>query len=704
MGNMEKVDAPSLLFQACKDVGDCEIAFVTQGQEVKFIFEKGGVRFIPKSSSELMLRFVGAGEGVVPRGVMHRERESEQVVYESVWPGIDIVFYGNEGDLKYDVVVYPGANIQDIRLQYEGGEEVTLCDQGNLCVHTRQGVLCEEKPISFQWTELEEKIIPTQFQLHPDKSIGFKIEEGAYDLESPLIIDPTVFYSTYLGGRGGENGNAIAVDTSGSAYITGFTNSTNFPVTTGAFQTTLLDTQDVFITKFNAVGSSLLYSTFLGGVDAAPVFLDTGFGIVVNSVFQAHVTGATSSTNFPVTSNAFQTIRRGILDGFVTKINEDGSSLIYSTYLGGASGATVCDAITLNVSDEAYVTGETGSTSFPVTTNAFQTMYGGGISDAFITKFNSAGTALVYSTFLGGSSNDEGKGIVIDEDNLAYVTGSTGSANFPTTSGAFQTVFAGSSDVFITKLNVAGSSLEYSTLLGGSATDAGTDIDVDGGGNAYVTGITLSSDFPVTNNAFQSIMTGTRSAFVTKLNASGSALIYSTYLGGRGTEQGNGIATDSFGAAWVIGFTTSTDFPVTSDAFQGRLGGLQDAFVTQVSFSGQGIAFSSYLGGRRNEFSSGVDVDSEDSAYVVGSTTSTNFPVTFAAYQSTFGGVQDVFVTKVGPLSSVGITGPTGATGPVGVTGATGATGSRGPRGIRGRRGPRGARGSRAGGEGEVGL
>ena len=388
-------------------------------------------------------------------------------------------------------------------------------------------------------------------------------------------------YSTYLGGSGVDQGYGIAVDSAGNAYVTGSTESTNFP-TANAFQNTFGGGGDAFVTKLNAAGSALVYSTYLGGSDG-----DFGAGIAVDSAGNAYVTGVTDSTDFP-TANALQnTNSGGIADVFVTKLNAAGSALAYSTYLGGSDFDSEPN-IAVDSAGNVYVTGHTESTNFP-TANAFQSTSGGGGGDAFVTKLNAAGSALVYSTYLGGSEAEFGGGIAADSAGNAYVTGTTDSDNFPTANALQPTSGGGTGladgDAFVTKLNAAGSALVYSTYLGGSDFDYGGGIAVDSAGNAYVTGVTDSDNFP-TANAFQSCTYGSnQDVFVTKLNAAGSALVYSTYLGGSLFEDSGDIAVDSAGNAYVTGSTYSTNFP-TANALQSTSGGDRDVFVAEAQHGG----------------------------------------------------------------------------------------------------------------------
>ncbi|MCS1350909.1 SBBP repeat-containing protein [Mechercharimyces sp. CAU 1602] len=699
---MRSVKKTGLRFKECESERDSsEKKVYAESPVIQCTFLAEGVRFKLEKSEELVLRFVGAHHGVAPKGIELSRRGHECVLYEGVWQGIDVIFYGYGEQLKYDVRVHPGACVEDVRLRYEGGDDVRISEQGDLFVHLPLGVLRERKPVSFQWTDQGRRVVHTRFQLDPDGCIRFEVDRKEYDSEQVLIIDPIVFYSTFLGGSDTDFGFGIDVDTAKSAYVTGSTASDDFPVSSGAFQSVREGSSDAFVSKFNESGSSLLYSTYLGGTA-----FDRGENIAVNESGIAYIVGRTSSTNFPVTLGAFQTaFGGGVDDAFVAKLSVTGSSLLYSTFLGGNS-LDRGFGVDIDETDHAYVAGVTSSSNFPTTSGAFQTQISGGGIDAFVTKLNPAGTALLYSTFLGGNGFTQGLGIVINNSNQAYLTGGTSSTDFPTTPGAFQTLFGGASDAFVTKLNAAGSSLVYSTLLGGSDGDIGRAIDLDDGGNAYVTGETGSIDFPTTNNAFQMTLSGTLDAFVTKVNPVGSALVYSTYLGGSGgSNGGNGIAINFLGNAWVTGATTSTNFPITSDAFQdsdaSAVSTDSDAFVTQMSFSGQGISFSSYLGGRFSDAGSDVAVDSEGGAYFTGRTDSSDFPVTPQSFQSQLAGSSDAFVIKVGELTSAGITGPTG---PTGSAGPAGTQGPSGPRGRRGPRGPRGSRGPRGVGGGETGL
>jgi hypothetical protein len=464
-------------------------------------------------------------------------------------------------------------------------------------------------------------------------------------------------YSTYLGGGSGDWGLGITIDSSGNVYITGGTSSTDFPTTTGAFDTSFNGSvvyTDVFVTKVDSTGTALVYSTYLGGGSA-----DGSNGIAIDSSGNVYITGLTNSTNFPITPGAFDTsFNGGSGDVFVSKLNASGTALLYSTYLGGV-GIDGGQSIAIDGSGNAYITGYTWSSNFPTTLGALDTSFNGGSRDVFVTKLNTSGTALVYSTYLGGSGTDFGDGIAVDGSENAYITGSTPSTNFPTTPGVFDTLYNGGvsyGDIFVTKLNASGTALVYSTYLGGGSDDGGSGIAVDGSGNAYISGGTMSSNFPTTLGALDTSYNGVGDydVFLSKLNPSGTALVYSTYLGGGGSDGTNGIAIDGSGNAYITGQTSSSDFPTTLGAFNTLSNGSSDGFVTKLNPSGTALVYSTYLGGVGSDWGTGIALDGSGNAYITGETQSSNFPTTPGAFDTTFNGNYDVFVTKLSlvfPLS-----------------------------------------------------
>ena len=597
-----------------------------------------------------------------------------KVRYAGIYPGIDLVYYGNQHQLEYDFVVAPGASANSIKLHFDGAQRLKLKESGDLAVIADGGEIAFQKPVLYQEKDGRRQPVEGHFVLGAGNSIGFSV--GQYDRTEPLVIDPTLVYSTYLGGTTQDSANAIALDSAGNAYVTGVTYSSDFPVTSGSYQhnndkSSLSYT--AFVAKLNATGTALVYATYLGGSTA-----EFGNAIAVDASDNAYVVGKTESTDFPVTSGAFQpSNNNGGSDytGFVSKLNPAGSALIYSTYLGGSS-AEDANAIAVDNSGNAFVVGATGSSDFPVTPGAYITSISNFAGAAFVTKLNSAGSELVYSTFLGGNSvGASAQAVKIDSGGNAYVGGSVSCAGlqtscpgFPVTSGAIQTTFTGNDAAFVTKLNPSGSGILYSTFLGGStigesdgAADAVLAMALDAAGDAFVAGETSSTTFPITSGAFQKTNPNPNddeqsSGFMAKINPAGTSLLYSTYLGGNFPTVIYGLQIDSSGDAYAVGNTTATNFPVTSDALQSTNPTPSTAgsgFVTELNPQGTTLVHSTYLAGSNGASINGVSIDSSGNLYLTGFTYSTNFPVTAGAYQTKnkdvyFGSTgASVFITKL---------------------------------------------------------
>jgi Beta-propeller repeat len=579
-----------------------------------------------------------------------------QVVYRDLWPGIDLRLHDQQGTLKYEFHVKPGARPSDIRLAYDGVTGLSVDGTGSLKIDTDVGTLRDTRPVSYQIVDGQRAAVESRYVLAEGSAAkveyGFTVGSG-YRPDRELIIDPGIEYSTFLGGSSHELAGGIKVDAAGDAYIVGTTQSPDFRTTAGAFKRTgaTSNFSDVFVSKLNPSGTALVYSTFIGGGN-----FDFGRGIAIDGAGNAYVTGQTKSSNFPTTGGAFDRTfnvdtcpRCGIdqYDAFVLKLNATGSALVYSTFLGGFD---IDDglAVAVDATGNAYVTGETHSLNFPTTAGAFDRTRTG--SDAFVTKLNAAGSSLVYSTYLGGSAVQFGSRIAVGPGGTAYVTGSTSSTDFPTTTGAFDVTANGGFDAFVTRLNASGSALIYSTYVGGEGFDSGTGLVVDDAGNAYVSGGAGSVDFPTTAGAFDTTSDGS-DAFIAKLNATGSALLYSTVLGGTSSDGANAVAVDASGNAWVAGITGSTDFPVTGDAFDPSFNGVADAFVAAVSPDGSTLVYSTYVGGSESDGGDDLAIDSSGDVYVAGHTYSLDFPTTTGAFDIVFNGDTsifwgDAFVTK----------------------------------------------------------
>ena len=573
-------------------------------------------------------------------------------MYEEIYDGIDLKYYGNGKQMEYDFIVEPGADFSQIKIQYEGAESIAVNDNGELVVTTKWGEVVEQRPVIYQVENNSRISVTGKYKIIGASSFSFEL--SGYNRSLPLVIDPILTYSTYVGGTAQDDALGFAVDSSGNAYIIGWTASTDFPTTAATFQDTLSGTNfDAFVTKLNPNGSALVYSTYLGGDNA-----EAGFGITVDNSGNAYLTGRARSTDFPTTAGAYQTSLNGTnYDAFITKLNSSGNGLIYSTFLGGTKDEDSYD-IALDSFGNVYIAGVTESSNLPTTVGAYQTIFiGGGFyaqTDAYVAKLNPSGDSLIYSTYLGGNNNETAWSIDADNSGNAYITGFTKSTDFPTTAGAYQTTLIGSqSDAFVTKLNSSGTALVYGTFLGGGDdSETAYGIAADNSGNAYITGLTGSTNFPTTVGAYQDTSYGsgnTNEIFVTKLNPSGNTLVYSTYIGGNSTEFGKSIALDSSGNVYIAGHTASTDFPTTAGAFQTiNNGGPYDGFMLKLNSFGNALDYSTYMGGSvASENMYGIALDGSENVYFAGETSALDFPTTVGAYQTTYQGTNgDAIVVK----------------------------------------------------------
>jgi hypothetical protein len=588
-------------------------------------------------------------------------KTAKAVLYQSLYKNIDLEVYGVEKQIEYDWIVKPGGNPDEIRFRYKNVKGTRLDKEGNLLIVTDFGQLMHKKPVGYQEIGMaqsakrtahnddvgagsqtcpqERKDVNVTFKKIGKDTYGFQV--GEYDKSRELIIDPVVLvYSTYLGGGNNDHIFALAVDSSGCAYATGNTYSTNFPTEDAYQNSSGGGLRDSLLVKFSSTGNDLVYSTYFGGSGS-----DTGEAIQVDSSGRAYIAGYTNSTDFP-TQGAYQnTFSGGDADVAVTIFSSSGSSLVYSTYLGG-SGREEAFALALDSSKNIYITGRTNSTDFP-TVNAYRNTFtpgGQNEFDAFVTKIASSGASLVYSTYLGGSGLESGYGIAVNGSN-AYVTGLTTSTNFPLKNEYQGSHGGGDKDGFVTKFSSAGNTLIYSTYLGGSSDDSAWGIAVDSSGSAHVTGDTYSTDFP-TMNAYQSTHSGGgRDAFLTKFSTAGTTLVYSTYLGGSESDAAAHVALNSSGYTYITGYTSSSDFP-TKRAYQSTYTGDLDVMAAMFTPDGSSLEFSTFLGGSDLDTARAIALDSSGNIYLAGYTKSTDFP-TANAYQNACKGNEDAFVVKL---------------------------------------------------------
>ncbi len=611
-----------------------------------------------------------------------------RVRYRNVYPGIDVVFYGNSRKLEYDFVLQPGADPAKIRLAFDGADRMGIdSEEGDLFLAIGAVEIRNHKPRIYQG----DKIVGGHWVIRGKRRAGFAID--SYDATNQLIVDPVLTYGTYLGGTAGEYAAAIAMDAQGNIYITGGTDSSDFPTKAG-LSTSFKSKFYAFVSKINPAASaaaSLVYSSYVGGTATSG---DYGQAIAVDSSGSAYVAGFTHSTDFPL-NNAFQTKINTAAncgssgqvvpcpDAFVLKLSANGGALVYSSYLGGAN-YDAAYGIAVDASGNAYVTGEADSADFPIRGTPYQGKLSG-TSDAFLARISPDGT-LLYSTYFGGEMLDFCNGIALDSSGMVYLAGITNSTKLPVSANAYQSGLSGTSSAFVAKLNasVGGSAgLIYSTYLGGAGGDTeGFAVAADGAGNIYLTGSTTSPNFPVSTGAFaafQSKYGGALNdrtffgipgdAFITKLNPAaggGAQLTYSTYLGGERDEQGTAIAIDSKGQITVAGGTDSDRFPTTMDAFQPYFSAFLSGFIARIDPSQSGDAsllYSTVTGGtgsRDAEMIYGMAADPAGNTVVIaGEDFSTDAPVTPSAYQPVFGGADqndgDAYIarfdfTQTGPL------------------------------------------------------
>ena len=534
------------------------------------------------------------------------------VAFPSAYPGTEIRFHGSSQEqFEYDFLLAAGADPSTLTTRIEGAEAIRLNGNGALVASAGEARFTQQTPIAYQPADAQNPRVEVDaaFSLEGNR-VGFEL--GAYDPGRELVIDPVVLaYSTYLGGSGSDAFSGIAIDPSGAAYGVGESDSPDFDRVGGIEGDST--GFDVVVSKLAPAGNALVYSTYLGGSG-----LDDGQSIAVDSAGAAYVAGGTDSSDFN-TVNAIQASKGLLEDVFVAKLTSAGSALVYSTYLGGV-GQDRAEGIAVNSGGAAYVTGLTGSGNFP-TANPIQATLAGS-SDGFVSKLTPAGNALDYSTYLGGGGNDESRDIKVDSTGAAYITGATSSGDFPI-ANAIDASLHGSSDAFVSKLNPAGNALAYSTYLGGELPEGADSIAVDANGAAYVTGDTPSTSFPTVNPIEGKSPGGFSDVFVSKLNPAGSALAYSTYLGGTGVEAGLAIAVDGAGSAYVAGLTGSTDFdtvtPIEGDS------PAEDVFVSKLTPAGNALDFSTYIGGGDDDRANGIAVDSAGGVYIAGSTLSSDF-------------------------------------------------------------------------------
>ncbi len=552
----------------------------------------------------------------------------------SVYPGIDLVYYGNQSRLEYDFVVAPGANPSKIRVAYNGAAALRTDAAGNLIVATPAGDLRQEKPVIYQMRNGVRTPVDGSFAI-AGKTVGFRV--GPYDHSLPLTIDPILVYSSFLGGSDTDEGHAIATDAGSNMYMTGVTYSTPG------------GDADVLLRKISSDGTTFIYNADLGGS-----YDDVANGIAVDVNGYAYVGGRTESLDFPTAgSNVFQNVNYDADNAaFVLRVDPTASTLVYSTYVGGSNDDEGY-ALAIDNSGNAYLTGAASSSDFPISSGAFQANLKGDY-DCFVFKIDNQGNA-VYSTFIGGGSDDEAFGIAVDNSGNAYITGETYSDNYPQANAPFQHSRHGGYDAFLTELNGDGSGLIFSTFAGGSNDEAGNAVALDPSGNIYVVGTTSSHDFAGTGQGFQpNYKGGASDGFVLKYYAGGSNIAWGSYLGSNGADDANALAVDANGNVYIAGDTNSSAFPSTSDALQGTCAGGFDATLSVLDTNGRNLYFSTFFGGSGDDSFYAIALDPYYNVYLTGVTSSGDITISSSnvVQAQPGGGDVDALLAKISVSSS----------------------------------------------------
>jgi hypothetical protein len=588
--------------------------------------------------------------------------EYSRIAYRSVYPGIDIVYYGSPDQLEYDFLLSPQANPAAIRFQFQGADAIKLNDAGDLVIEAGGAQFLQKRPLLYQQDPHSSRrsVVEGHYRVLPGQVVAFDVSR--YDHSRQLVIDPVVTYASFLGGDATDQINTVITDAKGLLYVVGYTDSTNLQPTYNGVQGASAGENDAFIAIFNTAafgGPSLTYLTYLGGSNN-----DAATAIAVDSGGNLYVTGTTSSTDFPTAGNAVQTaLALGTTETafnpnvFVAVISQN-SGLVYSTYYGG-TGGDYPYFIGLDAKGNIYVGGTTSSTDFPVTSNAYAAVLWGP-SDVFVLELNINATAALYASYIGGEDRDDGRGFAVTPGGQVYFAASTLSTEFPLAGNVYQNSLTGIENIVIGILDLTKSGnqgLVYSTYFGGSTIEEVRQLILDPSGNVLLTGWTLSSDFPITPTALKSQYGGAGNAFVARVNPSAPPsgfLLYSTYIGGSGGDVAYGVATDAAGNLYCAGYTLSPDFPVTPDAAQAQWGDGVEAFLVKFNPTVAGSAaleYGTYFGGGGFHVATGIAVPASGAMLIGGYTTDALFGVgngINAAYQNGFaGGYSDGFVVAV---------------------------------------------------------
>ncbi len=638
-------------FEPNRGQAPAAVRYLARGRGFLLTAESKSLRF-RTPQGDLRMQFAGArgnapieAEEILPGKMNYLRTNDEsrwhtgiptyaQIRYRNLYSGIDLVCHGHQGDLEYDFILAPGARASAIRLDFPGIERLEIAENGDLVIENAGRRMVQHAPVIYQQIEGAPHRVDGHYVRRGARSAGFVL--GAYDKSQPVIIDPTLVYASYVAAYGYQDqASGVAIDASGDAYVAGSTLDPQY------------GDQDMFVIELDPTGTKLLNAAAVGGS-----YDDMGYGVAVDSAGNVYIAGATQSPDIQITGNSiYQHSLHGSENAYIAVLMPGLQKLVWASYLGG-SKVDIAYTMALDGSRNVFVAGATISTDFPTNSSSYQKKLNGGV-DAFLTKLNANG-ALQFSTYFGGNGDDYIYGLATDSSGSVYATGSTASTNLPTTGGVLQASNAGLTDAFVAKFNNGGG-LVYSTYYGGSGDDPAQGIAVDAAGNAYITGSTTSTNLATTATGVQPGPGGSTDAYVAKLNPAGSALVWATYLGGKGDDAGGAITVDSGGNVYVAGSTDSADFPVTKDAAQNTVGFAAVAFVSELSPDGGTLVYSTMYGGSGGDTASGIAVACTTGVFVAGTTQSTDFPVSAGAVGGQATGPANGFLIRFAGVGSPSI-------------------------------------------------
>ena len=666
-----KVTRAGLYFEPNMGQAAPEVRMLARGTAALVQLRDDGVQVLLGANRELSWKLVGGNDaprivgesaqpgrsnyfiGDQPENWLADVPHFARVRYHQVYGGIDLAVHGDAsasgaGAVEYDFVVQPGADTEQIRLEFAGEESYELDAAGNLLLHLNGlnvASVTHRAPVVYQMNGGEREYVAGAFKVHSAAPLQVGFELAEYDRDRELIIDPVIEFGRFFGGSQEEEILSIALDRDGNIFMSGETSSPDLPLVGGKlpYPASVFQTKGntlAFVAKLDPTGTKLIYCTYLGGSKTA-----VGHNLKIDAAGNAYVGGRTEASDFPLMKPIQARFGGGSEDGFITKLNAAGNALVYSTYLGG-SEYDQGRALAVDAAGNAYMTGITESANFPLK-NPIQAKYAGK-QDSFALKLNAAGDALVYSTYLGGASDDVGHAITVDAAGGAYITGLSNSPDFPTANPLQRTFKGGEGDdTVVVKINAAGTALVYATFMGGSRDDEARAIVVDAAGNAVVVGYTQSADFPLSRPLQARYGGGSHDIFAYSLDPRGAALNWSTFLGGSGGDFGRGLALDGAGNVYLTGYTDSKNFPMKNPSQAAYAGGAADVFYAKLDRTAQTLRLSSFLGGDAYERGRGMAANARGDVYISGRTESKNFPVTRPHSPAFGGGPNDAFIVKI---------------------------------------------------------